>query len=155
MDRGMRTLRGFTLTEVMITIGIVGLLSAIAAPSYVRYVEKTKVNQAGADIATIATIVKLFEVENQRLPISLKEVKQDTRMDPWGRPYHYFDLGSAQGNGMARKDKKLAPLNSDFDLYSVGKDGQTQSPLGAKSSRDDVVRARDGRFVGLATDFDP
>jgi general secretion pathway protein G len=139
----------------MITIGIVGLLSAIAAPSYMRYVEKTKVNQAGADIATIATIVKLFEVDNQRLPTSLKEVKQDTRMDPWGRPYHYFDLGSAKGNGMARKDKKLAPLNSDFDLYSVGKDGQTQSPLGAKSSRDDVVRARDGRFVGLATDFDP
>jgi general secretion pathway protein G len=53
----------------------------------------------------------------------------------------------------ARKDKNLHPLNSDFDLYSIGKDGESRQPLTAKWSRDDVVRANDGGFVGLASEY--
>ncbi len=77
------------------------------------------------------------------------------KADPWGHPYEYFNLITAKGNGQARKDKKLAPLNTDFDLYSVGPDGQTAASLVNKASRDDTVRARDGGFIGLASDFDP
>ena len=49
-----------------------------------------------------------------------------------------------------RKDKKLVPLNSDYDLYSMGPDGESKPPLTAKASKDDIVRANDGEFVGLA-----
>jgi general secretion pathway protein G len=76
-------------------------------------------------------------------------------LDPWGRPYRYLDLTKPQSIGGARKDKRLNPLNTDFDLYSVGKDGETLPPLPPKVSQDDVVRARDGRFIGLGKDFDP
>jgi general secretion pathway protein G len=55
--------------------------------------------------------------------------------------------------GKARKDKNLVPINSEFDLYSAGRDGDTLPPLVAKPSRDDVVRANDGRFVGLASTY--
>ncbi len=47
------------------------------------------------------------------------------------------------------------PINSDYDLWSSGKDGASSPPLTAKPSRDDIVRANNGRFVGLASDFDP
>ena len=53
----------------------------------------------------------------------------------------------------ARKDRFLTPVNSDYDLYSVGIDGDSQAAFTAKVSRDDVVRANDGGFVGLAEDF--
>ena len=45
------------------------------------------------------------------------------------------------------------PLNSTYDLYSMGKDGQSQSPLTAKASLDDVIRANDGGFIGLAAHY--
>ena len=45
------------------------------------------------------------------------------------------------------------PLNSDFDLYSMGPDGQTATPLTAKASRDDIVRANNGGFIGVASDY--
>ena len=44
--------------------------------------------------------------------------------DPWGRPYVYTDLSQKGSKGKARKDGKLNPINSDFDLYSLGEDGR-------------------------------
>lgn len=35
----------------------------------------------------------------------------------------------------------------------MGADGASVSPLTAKSSRDDIVRANNGRFVGLASTY--
>jgi general secretion pathway protein G len=81
----------------------------------------------------------------------------DKRVDPWGFPYQYKNLrtNSGKGNGNARKDKYLKPVNSDFDLYSLGLDGKSQPSLTDQFSRDDVLRARDGGFFGTAEDFDP
>lgn len=143
------------MVELFIVLAIVAILAAIASTGYDRYREKIRVSKAVADIGTMATLIKLFEVDNRAIPVSLAEIQWGDKLDPWGRPYCYFNLAAQKGNGAARKDKKLAPLNSDFDLYSVGKDGQSQPPLVAKVSRDDVVRARDGRFIGLASEFDP
>ncbi|MBI4001946.1 MAG: prepilin-type N-terminal cleavage/methylation domain-containing protein [Nitrospira defluvii] len=60
------------------------------------------------------------------------------------------------GNGdtaKPRKDRFLHPINSDYDLYSMGKDGKTVEALTAKMSHDDVIRGNDGQFVGLAAEF--
>jgi len=58
-----------------------------------------------------------------------------------------------KGNGQARKDRFLVPLNSDYDLYSDGQDGQTTAPITAQKSQDDIIRASDGAYVGLASQF--
>ena len=72
--------------------------------------------------------------------------------DPWGNPFQYTNLGTAPP-GAARKDKFLVPINSDFDLYSMGPDGESVAALTAKPSRDDIIRANDGGFVGLASEY--
>jgi general secretion pathway protein G len=146
---------GFSTTELMIALAIVAVLVSVAIPAFDKQREKTRVMQAATDIGLMSVAINNYHVENLTLPPSLSSVGYGARKDPWGRPYLYVDLASKKGNGEARKDKKLAPLNSDFDLYSAGKDGESRGPLNAKVSRDDVVRARDGKFVGLASDFDP
>lgn len=55
--------------------------------------------------------------------------------------------------GKKRKDKSLYPLNTDYDLYSMGPDGKSQTPLTAKASRNDIVRAKNGAFIGWAADL--
>ena len=45
------------------------------------------------------------------------------------------------------------PINTDFDLYSMGPDGKSVAPLTAAFSQDDVVRANDGSFIGVAKDY--
>jgi general secretion pathway protein G len=144
--------RGFTLIEILIALAVVAVLLFVAAPSYSGYVERTRVNQAITDIVAIAAQVKTYELDNRAYPDNLAQVGA-SKLDPWGRPYVYNPFHGNAAKGQARKDKNLVPINSDFDLYSVGKDGASQAPLHAKSSRDDVVRANDGGFVGLASDY--
>jgi general secretion pathway protein G len=55
--------------------------------------------------------------------------------------------------GIARKDRFLVPINSTYDLYSVGADGKSTGPLTASISHDDVIRANDGGYVGLASGY--
>lgn len=151
----LRRARGQTIIELMVALMIAMVLVAIAVVGYQNYRERVRVNQAITEIAAMSVTVKHYMVDNQSPPSSLADVGLSYRVDPWGRPYYYQDLTSQQGKGKSRRDKKLNPLNSDFDLYSAGKDGLTQTQLQAHNSRDDVVRARDGKFVGLASDFDP
>jgi len=58
-----------------------------------------------------------------------------------------------KGNGQARKDRFLVPLNDDYDLYSMGQDGVSAPPITAKPSQDDILRASDGSYLGLASQF--
>lgn len=147
--------RGFSLVEMVIVIAIGGILVAIVVPAVQTYMEKGRVAQAVLEIGDMSTAIRKKTKSTGTLPDSLDAAGFGGRVDPWGRPYEYFNLVAAKGNGQARKDKKLAPLNSDFDLYSVGTDGLTAASLVNAKSRDDIVRARDGGFVGLASDFDP
>lgn len=147
---------GFTLVELMLVVGLIGVLAMIAVPSYNDYVDRAKVGRAISDIRAMAlTIGGLPQVDRGRpLPETLAEVGLGHMRDPWGNPYRYLKLAGENGKGGARKDKLLKPLNSDFDLYSLGKNGDSAAPLSAKVSQDDIVRAADGAFIGLASDFD-
>lgn len=145
--------RGFTMVEVLIILAIVGVVLAIGIPAFQGYMDRSRVLQSRVQIGEIAKAIKEFERKNGRLPVSLAEADV-ARDDPWGNAYRYLDL-RVNPVGMARKDKSAAPINSDFDLYSIGKDAQTQLQLSQAVSRDDVVRARDGAFIGLAEEFDP
>lgn len=134
-------------------VAILGVLTAVALPKYDNYRERVKQNQAAQDITIIQAMIKNHQIDNGALPATLAEVGTASKTDPWGRPYVYQELVSANGVGKARKDRKLNPLNSDFDLYSRGKDGLSRTQLTNKESLDDVVRANDGAYIGLAADY--
>ena len=57
------------------------------------------------------------------------------------------------GKGKLRRDRNMNPINSDYDLYSMGKDGETSTQLNSTKGKDDIIRALNGEFVGLASDF--
>ncbi|MGK0262968.1 MAG: hypothetical protein ACI8UD_001615, partial [Planctomycetota bacterium] len=52
-----------------------------------------------------------------------------------------------------RRDRYMFPLNTDYDLFSLGPDHETAASLGESVGMDDVIRANNGGFFGLASNY--
>jgi len=143
---------GFTFIELMIVILLIGILVAIALPYYSDYRNRVRTQQATSDIIGNEAVVEAYFAMNKTWPNSWADMPRARTIDPWGRPYVYYNI-DANGKGGARKDHALNPLNTDYDMYSAGPDGQSQSQITQKDSVDDVIRASNGGYVGLASGF--
>ena len=141
-----------TLIELMTAVVVAGLIAAVAIPSYKAFADRAKVAAAIADLGIIGSMLYRWDLAKGSFPATLAEAGLDNRLDPWGRPYRYLKIAGAS-TGQVRRDRNLRPINTDFDLYSVGPDGQTQTQLMGASARDDIVRANNGRFIGVASDY--
>jgi general secretion pathway protein G len=139
--------------ELMVAIGILAVIAAIGVPSYISYKQRAYVAAATMDIMTIATAINRYSTVNNSPPPDLATIGFDTLLDPWGRPYVYLSFTGINGNGQMRKDKNLVPLNTQYDLYSVGADGRSRPPLTVPVSKDDVILANDGNYIGLASNY--
>ena len=84
--------RGFSLIEIMIIIAIIGILSAIATPTYRAYINKAKTVKAISEIKVISYAVDTYRMGKDELPMDLAAVGYGNYMDPWGRPYQYLNI---------------------------------------------------------------
>ena len=143
---------GLTLIEVLITVAVVAILAGIAYGSYEHYMERARITDAMSGIFSLDVKINSYYTFHNAYPETLDDIGGAPE-DPCGNPYRYLNIQTAKDKGKVRKDHNLVPLNSDFDLYSMGPDGASVSPLTAKSSRDDIIRANDGSYIGLAEDY--
>lgn len=60
--------QGFTLTELMITVAILGVLGAIAIPAYNGYVANSKQKAAETVIEQFPILLETFRADNSRFP---------------------------------------------------------------------------------------
>ena len=145
--------KAFTIIELVVTILIVTLFYFTLAPAILGMVDKVNSKTTEDEITDMQDLIDDFFEDNGFFPDSLDEIFDPVPLDPWGKPFQYLNHDTGNGNGALRKDKNLVPINSDYDLYSMGPDGKTASPLTAKISHDDIVRGRNGAYVGLGLDY--
>lgn len=118
---------GYTLMELLVVLAILGLLTAIATPFALHYLETAKVKAAKTEVANISACLDLFKYDIGRYPTTEEGLealrkappnvenwsgpylkKLNGFNDPWGRPYLYRAPGE----------------HGEFDLYSYGTKGQ-------------------------------
>lgn len=118
--------QGFTLLELLVVMVIIGLLAAYVAPRYFSQVGKSEVRAAQAQIAALTSALNTYRLDVGQFPTDEQGLaalltrpagvgrwdgpylQKGVPADPWGRPYLYKSPGE----------------HGDFDLYSLGKDGQ-------------------------------
>ena len=124
----MKSYKGFTLVEILLVVVIIGALVAMVMPRLAGRSEQARVAACRADInANIATGLKLYELDNGAYPTSGEGLNallvkpssainwngpylERKPIDPWRREYQYKSPGDQRPQ--------------DYDLYSLGKDGQ-------------------------------
>ena len=141
------------MLELLLVVAIMVTLAAMSVPVFGDAIEAVYVARAIGDIRTLQTEVTRYEVQFQMLPDTLQEVGVTDLLDPWGNSYEYLNYENAQGPVQPRKDKFLKPVNSTYDIYSKGPDGDSMIAFTAQASHDDIVRANDGAFIGIAEEF--
>ena len=151
-------IQGFMLIELAIVFAIIGTLAAIAIPAYTKYRYKAQIAMVITEIRLLEKEIENYAAINGDFPDSLADINMDLIEDAWGNTYRYLKIAGEDLKGKGedqkmRKDHFMVPVNSDYDLYSMGPDGDSKAPFTAKASRDDIVRCNDGKYVGLASEY--
>ena len=77
--------QGFSLTELMVAVAIIGTLGAVALPQYFNQIQKTRQNEAAATVSQIQTTIAAFVDEMGQLPGSWEDLNKITPlMTPQG-----------------------------------------------------------------------
>ncbi|MDU4438787.1 MULTISPECIES: PilX family type IV pilin [Neisseriaceae] len=77
MNTSITKSQGFTLVEMLIVVAIIGILSTIAYPSYIHYIERGYQSQAHTELLAINNALKTELVKNPTLKIK-DEIEGDT-----------------------------------------------------------------------------
>ncbi len=152
IPRSRRLAGGFTLVEVVAVIAILAIIGWMAVTQYGKYMDRARNTQAATDVRAIDAAITKFYVEHSSYPTTLAEANI-AMTDPWGNPYVYRDFSSLKNDNLKRKDRNVQPINSDYDLYSRGKDKGTKLPIDRDVGADDIVRGRNGRYIGLGKEY--
>ncbi len=99
---------GYTLTEMLVVIGIIGLIAAVLTPNIINQFARAKAKAAQLQLDTLAANIETFSSDVGRYPTQKEGLEalvtqpasvegwtgpylRDSKMlnDPWGRPIIY------------------------------------------------------------------
>ncbi len=133
-------------------MAIVIVLAAIAVPNYLSMKEKAVFDDTLKTLREVSGKINLYYMEKDHYPSTLAEAGLADQRDHWGRPFIYNPFDTAAKKTL-RKYKNEHPINTDYDLLSLGKDGITSTNIQKKECKDDIIRANNGRFYGYGEDY--
>ena len=68
-EEKMKTLKnGFSLTEILVSVGILGILTSISMPTFFEEANKSRQKEAQSIVATIPTIISAYIDATGELP---------------------------------------------------------------------------------------
>ncbi|WP_341678966.1 type IV pilin protein [Niveibacterium sp. SC-1] len=109
----MKTNRGFTLIELMITVAIIGILAAIAMPSYTEHVRSGKRGVAKADLAEIAQFMERYYTENNTYASATRPFDRSPRETSATKNYDISFSGTPDASTFSLQAVPTGPMSGD------------------------------------------
>jgi type IV pilus assembly protein PilA len=123
MKRAQNKNHGFSLIELMVVVGIIGILAAIAFPQYQTYVAKTQVNRVSWEIGSMKAAVE-YCVTNNQLTLGLGA----NQCDPQARPSSVLQMDSQVGPTPARMGTPQVTFLPTGETLVIAKFGNSAIP---------------------------
>lgn len=119
----MRTSReGFTLIEILIAIAIVGILGALVAPNFLRYLDSSRVKATKLSLVGVQKAIDDYNMDTNRYPEKLRDLvkKPSGEIKGWDGPYLKKDEVPEDVWGEPFQYKPTPGGKKQYDLYSFG-----------------------------------
>lgn len=84
---------GFTLIELMITVAVIGILAAIAYPSYIDYITKSGRSEGVAAVMRVANLQEQYYLDNRAYATDL--TKLGLSASPFVTEHGHYSVTSA------------------------------------------------------------
>ena len=88
---GFRSADGYTLTEMLVVIGIICLIAAVLTPGLMGQLGRARVKAAELQLQTVASAVELFKSDVGRYPTAQEGlnalVTEPAGLEGWTGPY--------------------------------------------------------------------
>jgi len=128
-----KMMRGVTLTELMVVVVIIGILTMVAYPNYRQYAARAKRNEARAALLQIATNQEKFYLQNNTYTTDMTELGFGSASNYLTSSKSYIvDVTSATPNNfVAQADyQNIDPdENAKCDIYVIdGQGNKTSTP---------------------------
>jgi general secretion pathway protein G len=124
---GIRGDEGYTLTEILVVMAIIGLIAAVLVPGMVGQLGRARAKTAQVQLETVAAAVESFRSDVGRYPTNSEGLNalmsQPASADGWTGPYVKSTKALTDPWGHAI-DYKESDDSLTFVVTSFGADGQ-------------------------------
>lgn len=131
---------GYTLTEMLVVIAIIGLIAAVLTPSLMGQLGRARVKSAQLQLESVAAAVEMFQSDVGRYPTASEGLKvlvaEPADVEGWTGPY--VKSASALKDPWTGEILYRAIEDGAFEVVSLGSDRK----VGGAGTRRDLVAPR-------------
>ncbi len=119
---------GFSITELLVVLVIIGVLILLALPRLMPVVTKAKSTEAKLNLKQVLMLQKSFKYENDRYTNSLSEIgfEQETLITDGGSARYKIEIVESDLNAFRATATAVVDFDNDgtFNIWEVTQDGQ-------------------------------
>jgi len=114
--------KGFTLIELLISVAIVGILAAVAYPSYTDFVLRSNRTEAQSELLRIANLQEQYFIDNRAYTADMTELGLSA--DPFITENGYYSIDTSAFSAVASTytltaTAKGSQLSGDTDCTTI------------------------------------
>lgn len=124
---------GFSLTELMIVLVVVGILVLLALPKLMPVVTKAKTTEAKLMLKQVYTLEQSYKYENDRYSTVLTEIgfEQEKLVTEQGRARYKVEIVSADAKSFKAQATSVVDFDGDgtFDVWVTDETGAIRNSV--------------------------